>query len=208
MSAVAKVQVTAPRPSAQVIAITTLVMAVGIAFNILRLEINLDHRALSASFVAFAVLGLAAAIGGRALNLSRVSIGWTRPELLPTIAGGGLVASVLVGAALATASVVRVPSLNQLLAGLALFGLAIAPAEELLFRGVLYGCVCRQAGAFWAVVLTAIAFAMIHVPVYGIGSLPLAVSAGLLLGWLRWWTRSLFVPIAVHGIADLALTWL
>jgi len=35
-----------------------------------------------------------------------------------------------------------------------------------------------------------------------------AVAAGLLLGWLRWWCNSLAGPWAVHTLADLSLLWL
>ena len=95
-----------------------------------------------------------------------------------------------------------------MLAGLVLFGLGTAPAEEYLFRGVLQGVLSARFGSAIGVSVTALSFALAHVPVYGVASLPVAVAAGLLFGWLRWWTGSLVVPIAVHALADLALLWL
>lgn len=188
--------------------IAMVVTAIGVGFNLLRLVMRLDHGPLVASMLAFALLGCAAAVSAWALGLDGHALGLRRSIAGRGLIGGALSASVLVGAALATAPVTRLPSAGQVLGGIALFGLCTAPAEELLFRGVLYAAVARELGPLAAVVVSSVAFAAAHVPVYGLGSLPVAICAGLVLGWLRWWSSSLAAPTAVHAVADLALLWL
>jgi membrane protease YdiL (CAAX protease family) len=82
--------------------------------------------------------------------------------------------------------------------------LAAAVAEEALFRGVLQGALQRlQAGQVLAIGLPAALFALVHVPGYGPGSLPVNLAAGLLLGWQRHAVGSWTVPAATHGAANL-----
>ncbi len=190
------------------IAIGTLVLVVGIGFNLLRLELRLDQGPLTASLVAFFALAVVAGLMGHWAGLDRQRLGLALPRPMPAIVGGALAAAVLIGTALATAPVTRLPTVAQMASGVALFGFGTAPAEELLFRGVLYGAIERNAGVMAAITVSSIAFAAVHVPVYGVGSLPVAFSAGLLLGWLRWWSRSLLAPSVVHAAADLSLLWL
>jgi membrane protease YdiL (CAAX protease family) len=185
-----------------------LVPVVGVAFNLLRLGLRLDRGTLPASLLAFGLLAVGGALMGRLAGLERARLGVTMPRPVPAVVGGAMAAVVLTGAAFMTAPLTRPPDIAQLAGGLALFGLGTAPAEELLFRGVLYGLVDRTAGGTAAIVVSSVAFAAVHVPVYGVASVPLAVSAGLLLSWLRWWSRSLLPPVVVHAIADLSLLWL
>jgi membrane protease YdiL (CAAX protease family) len=82
--------------------------------------------------------------------------------------------------------------------------LAAAVAEEALFRGVLQGALQRlRAGPVLAIGLPAALFALVHVPGYGPGSLPVNLAAGLLLGWQRHAVGSWTVPAATHGAANL-----
>ncbi|HWE30472.1 MAG TPA: type II CAAX endopeptidase family protein, partial [Polyangia bacterium] len=75
------------------------------------------------------------------------------------------------------------------------FALVPAVAEELLFRGVLFGALRDKLPAWAAVLVSAIAFAAYH------GSLPHllpALAGGLLLGLVRAVSRRLAPAIAFH----------
>jgi membrane protease YdiL (CAAX protease family) len=86
------------------------------------------------------------------------------------------------------------------------FGIAAsvgaAVAEELFFRRLLYARLVRW-GPLAAVVGAAAAFALVHVPAYGIGAAPVDFAAGLVLGWQRWATGSWTAPAATHVFANL-----
>lgn len=84
----------------------------------------------------------------------------------------------------------------------------VAVAEELLLRGVLYDVLSRWHGQAIATVLTATAFALLHVPVYGAHVLPLDLSVGLVLGALRGVSDTVAAPALAHTLADLAGWWL
>jgi membrane protease YdiL (CAAX protease family) len=82
---------------------------------------------------------------------------------------------------------------------LALFA---AVAEELLFRRVAYAAIARRSELL-AVALTAVAFALIHLPLYGVAALPVDLGAGTLFSWQRWAAGSWSVPAATHAVANL-----
>ena len=77
-----------------------------------------------------------------------------------------------------------------------------AVAEEALFRGALYGRLERL-GAAPAIAGSAVAFALIHIPGYGLPALPVDLGAGLLFGWQRWASGRWTVPAATHAAANL-----
>ena len=77
-----------------------------------------------------------------------------------------------------------------------------AVAEELFFRRLMYGWLLR-AGTGAAVLGTAAAFAVVHVPVYGVAILPIDLAAGLLFGWQRWATGSWSASAVTHVAANL-----
>jgi hypothetical protein len=81
-------------------------------------------------------------------------------------------------------------------------GVLAAIAEEALFRRLAYARLLRF-GAEVAVVGTALAFALLHVPLYGIDVLPVDLGAGLLLSWQRWASGTWTVPAATHAAAEL-----
>ena len=85
---------------------------------------------------------------------------------------------------------------------------AVAAAEEAVIRGALFHAVEGAWGVFAAVAVTTAAFALIHVPLYGLGALPLDLAAGLWLGGLRVLTGGIAAPIAAHVVADLGAGWL
>jgi membrane protease YdiL (CAAX protease family) len=81
-------------------------------------------------------------------------------------------------------------------------GLLAAVAEEALFRGALY-VLLRRRGALLAVGVSAVLFALVHVPSYGLAALPVDLGAGLLFGWQRWASGRWAVPAATHAAANL-----
>ena len=84
----------------------------------------------------------------------------------------------------------------------------VAGAEEAFLRGVLFEAVQRRHGADAAVVVAAIAFAALHVPLYGWHAVPLDLAVGLLLGAARLAARTWTAPAIAHIGADLAGWWL
>ncbi|HXA29304.1 MAG TPA: CPBP family intramembrane glutamic endopeptidase [Candidatus Angelobacter sp.] len=78
----------------------------------------------------------------------------------------------------------------------------IAVAEEVVFRGVLFDAVARLGGAVCAAVVCALAFAAVHVPLYGWRALPLDLGVGLWLGGLRVLSGGVIAPAVAHAVAD------
>lgn len=91
-----------------------------------------------------------------------------------------------------------------------LFWLALvvaAPlAEEFLFRGFMFrGMAESRLGVGGTIVLTSLLWAMLHLQYdwYGIVSV---FAIGLLLGWARHRTGSLYAPLVLHGFSNLVAT--
>jgi membrane protease YdiL (CAAX protease family) len=132
---------------------------------------------------------------------------------------GLLVGVVAVNAMLRTFGLVRGPghaivgySRNQpwvLLRFAALSVFLVAPAEELLFRGVLQTRLADAYGPTFGIVFTSLLFALAHVPAYGTAALLGVVVAlfllGVLFGFLYEVTDNLLAPILVHGVYNAAL---
>jgi membrane protease YdiL (CAAX protease family) len=83
----------------------------------------------------------------------------------------------------------------------------VACSEELAFRGVLFNAVQTMWGAPSAVVTTSVAFALIHLPLYGWRALPLDLAVGIWLGVLRCY-GGVAASATAHSVADLAAGWL
>lgn len=90
----------------------------------------------------------------------------------------------------------------------ALVTTAVAVAEEAVLRGTLFSMLQESHGAALALIATTVAFALIHVPLYGWSVVPIDLAAGLVLGGLRLMTGSASAPAISHVIADLATWWL
>jgi membrane protease YdiL (CAAX protease family) len=84
----------------------------------------------------------------------------------------------------------------------------VAIAEELLLRGALYERLQRWRGQTAAIVITGVAFALLHVPVYGWHVVALDLAVGVWLGVLRAAAGSVTAPALAHALADLAGWWL
>lgn len=79
-----------------------------------------------------------------------------------------------------------------------------APAEELLFRGLIQGLFRRAYGVVPAILAAAAVFGLVHyVALVGTGSklayVSVAILSGLVLGGLYEYTDNLTVPLAVHA---------
>jgi len=85
---------------------------------------------------------------------------------------------------------------------------AVATAEEAFLRGALYDAVARVRGVDAAVLVGAVAFAALHVPLYGWRAVPLDLAVGLALGTLRLITGTWTTPAIAHAGADLVGWWL
>jgi membrane protease YdiL (CAAX protease family) len=77
--------------------------------------------------------------------------------------------------------------------------------EELLFRGLIYrGLAESRLGAVGAIVLTSLAFGLVHYPgpYGGWPAVAMAIYGGVLFTWLRWRTGGTSVPIVAHATAN------
>ena len=84
----------------------------------------------------------------------------------------------------------------------------VAIAEELFLRGALYGAVRRLAGDNAAIAVGAVAFGLLHLPLYGWGAVPLDLAVGVLLGELRRVSGTPVAPAVTHVGADLVAWFL
>ena len=85
----------------------------------------------------------------------------------------------------------------------AALGAIAAVAEEAFFRRFMYGWLEEWWGAFAAIALTALAFALVHIPLYGTSVLWVDLGAGILLSWQRWAAGSWGPAAATHVTANL-----
>jgi membrane protease YdiL (CAAX protease family) len=90
----------------------------------------------------------------------------------------------------------------------AVITIVVASAEELILRGALFNALRDSAGLWVAVVLTSVAFALMHVPLYGWHVVPLDLGVGVFLAGLRLASGSVAAPAIAHTVADLATWWL
>jgi membrane protease YdiL (CAAX protease family) len=84
----------------------------------------------------------------------------------------------------------------------------VALSEELILRGALFSALRGEHGDVVAVVVTSVLFAVIHLPLYGVGALPIDLCAGVFLGSLRVLSGGVTAPAVAHVIADLATGWI
>jgi membrane protease YdiL (CAAX protease family) len=93
-------------------------------------------------------------------------------------------------------------------AGWAIVVAVVAAAEEYFFRGALFDSAHRWTGETGAILIPAVAFASLHVPLYGWHVVPLDLAVGIWLGALRVTGRSWAAPAIAHILADLFAWWL
>jgi membrane protease YdiL (CAAX protease family) len=119
------------------------------------------------------------------------------------LASSAVVGAVGIGAVALAAALAGSPPAWPTTAWGPAFDVTAALAEEALFRRVAYAWVESRFGAAIAVVVTGLAFGLVHVPVYGVAALPVDIGAGLLLSWQRATTGRWLVPAATHVVANL-----
>ena len=78
----------------------------------------------------------------------------------------------------------------------------VATLEETAIRGALYQRWAHEAGTVAAIVVGAAVFALIHLPRYGLGAMPLDVAVALALGGLRALTGRVLPCVLAHTVAD------
>lgn len=84
---------------------------------------------------------------------------------------------------------------------LAIIAVTLGPlVEELFFRGIFYPVLAKRWGAAWGIFLTALPFALMHMPQYGWawGALLIVLIVGLVCGTVRAVTRSVGASFLVH----------
>ncbi|MDQ1719827.1 MAG: Type prenyl endopeptidase Rce1-like [Pseudonocardiales bacterium] len=84
----------------------------------------------------------------------------------------------------------------------------VAVTEEAFLRGTLFGLITQLHGEAAAVLVSAIAFAGLHVPLYGWHVVPLDIAVGMLLAMLRILTGNWCAAAVAHVLADAAGWWL
>jgi len=84
---------------------------------------------------------------------------------------------------------------------IAIIAVSLGPlVEELFFRGFLYPVLARRWGIAWAISLTALPFALMHMPQYGYawGALAVIFIVGVVCGTVRAVTKSVGASFLVH----------
>ena len=147
-----------------------------------------------------------AAVGWRVvffLALGAVGLAWSLSQTDAPAGRSATVAALALGtlAFVSGRALVDAPlPPSQLGVALALNALA-AVTEEMFFRRYLYGLLAPF-GAGVAIVVSASAFALAHVTVWGWWVLPLDLAAGLVLSWQRAASGRWSVPAATHVLAN------
>jgi membrane protease YdiL (CAAX protease family) len=185
---------TAPRPT--VSAPTALegwvVVTGGIAFLLARPTLGGTAMAVPLLAAGYLVLGAAALAVGTTVGDrgAGAPLGWT---VVLGIGLAGVAGAVVVGGPVADRRV------GVVAGGLALVA---AVAEEALFRRVLYDRLLRF-GVVGAVAGSAVVFALVHLPAYGVAAMPVDLGAALLLSWQRYASGRWTVPAVTHAVANL-----
>jgi membrane protease YdiL (CAAX protease family) len=161
--------------------------------------------------LAFGIALVALALAGRG-SVQHAAV--DEVPMLPSVTAGigfGLALVGLVAAGAPIGGTTVVPGLGRPAAPFlpwAAITILVASAEEALLRGRLFDVVRRAGGVIPAIAITTIAFAVMHVPLYGWHVVPLDLAVGLGLGGLRLVTGRVAAPAAAHAVADLATWWL
>jgi len=126
----------------------------------------------------------------------------------PRLSAGAQIERVLMGVGVGL--ILLVPLVGNPLSGRplasfwswAFIAAVVATLEETAIRGVLYRRWEAESGPLTAILIGAGVFALIHLPRYGVGAMPLDFAVGLALGGLRALTGSVVPSAVAHTIAD------
>lgn len=149
---------------------------------------------------------LAGAAFGLLLVLPAGLLRW-RPT---QVTARGAICGAATGLALGAVALVQLGTADRDLAGLPLWltaVLLIGTAEEVLLRGVLVDVLLPHCAPVLVVAVSALAFGLMHVPIYGWDVLVLDTAVGVVLAGLRLWTGSITAPVTAHGTANLCSWW-
>lgn len=164
---------------------------------------------------AATVAGVAGAIAvgwvfGAALLGVALGGGWrpalARPSSIAIGVGGGAVLVLLAVVTRAAPAPTFAPAVE--FGPWAAVTVLVASAEEAVLRGALFDTLDRSLSVIGAVLLTSVAFALMHVPLYGWHVVPLDIGVGLWLAGLRLASGGIVAPATAHVIADLATWWI
>jgi membrane protease YdiL (CAAX protease family) len=159
----------------------------GVVFLLARPGLGLTVPGLAVGYLV--LLGAALVVrevGGRGV----APLGWAVPLVIGV---GAVVAAGVVGGPVGDRRV------GAVAAGL---GVLAAVAEEAVFRRVLYDRLLRF-GVVAAVTGSAVVFALVHLPSYGLAAMPVDLGAALLLSWQRYASGRWTVPAVTHAVANL-----
>ena len=131
-----------------------------------------------------------------------LSVGNFVPDVIKGIAVGTAFQSlvVLIIYLCGDLTVVSVNSISATLPFL-LICIAVAVAEEILFRGVVFRLIEEKLGSYAALVISSLFFGVVHLSNDNsslFAALAISIEAGLLLGLAYMYTRNLWFPIAIH----------
>lgn len=171
-------------------------------------------RAIEAGVVLAAVVAL-----GYRLATTRSEIGLQWPARGTIGLGLASFSAVLVLAGLLGPAIaltlygdIRVTLPLQALAPALVFAVANSILEEVVYRGAMRAWLARSIGSKGAIGVQAVIFGLAHIGPGITGSvLPVVIAmtgVGVVAGWVTVRTRSLFVPIAAHVAADVALYYM
>ncbi len=171
-------------------------------------SLNLDPFLLGEAGVAFVTLLTAALFCRWPGGITWAEVGWTRPReggrWLALGLGMGIGMQLTLFLAFWAAGWLRIlgPGSGGLggLAYLALVHLTVAVAEETLSRGVALASLARDLGPTPALLLTSLAFALLHAGNPAFGLLPFLgiLAAGLLLGWAYLSPGRIWLAAGIH----------
>ncbi len=117
---------------------------------------------------------------------------------LPTPLVVALGIAAVFAAALAAGHGMPLPSGALILA----LGVAAAVSEELFFRRLVYGHL-EAFHPMVAIAGSALLFALVHIPLYGLPVFWVDLGAGLLFSWQRWASGGWGASAATHAVANI-----
>jgi membrane protease YdiL (CAAX protease family) len=191
-----------PPRAAALVRVVALLVALALVVGV---RVALNGSSVVSALAAGSVFGVA--LMGVASSSARRRIARPRVGSIALGALGGALLIVLPGLASGLPAI-GVGLHPQPFAAWAIVTVVVAVGEEAVLRGVLFDAVVEAAGRPAAVAVTSVAFALIHVPLYGWHVVPLDLAVGVALAGLRLISRGVAAPAMAHVVADLATWWM